>query len=176
MTERRSEFEDRHIEFDGLAIVMLALGFAVVTVVAAWLAGSAAQRFDMPILAAGGAVGAGVIVAWIFGYPRRAAMPAMAMVVLVALLILPRIFNMNGALLREAAGTPVAHLYVAMGLYVAGLSFILLMLLVFGFLLPLVGAVLGLKRHEQGARETLMLHGVLTGLALVMVFFPFPQP
>lgn len=176
MGERRSILEERHIEFDGLAIVMLALGFAGVAAATVWLAGSAAQRFDTPVWLAGGAVGAGMIAAWIVGYPRRAAMPGMAMVVLLATLLLPRLFNMNGALLREAAGAPAEHLYIAMSIYIAGLSVSLLALLVFGFLVPLCGAVLGLKRHEKHARETLVLHGVLTGLALLMVFFPFPQP
>jgi hypothetical protein len=176
MGERRSILEERHIEFDGLAIIMIALAFAGVAAATVWLAGSSAQRFDAPVWLSGGAVGAAVIAAWIVGYPRRAAMPAMAMVVLLAILLLPRLFNMNGALLREATGTPVEHLYIAMGIYIAGLSLSLLALLVFGFFIPLCGAVLGLVRQEKHARETLVLHGVLTGLALLIVLFPFPQP
>ena len=176
MGERQSILEERHIEFDGLAVVMLGLGFTGVAAATIWLAGSAAQRFDAPVWLAGGTVGAAMIAAWIVGYPRRAAMPAMAMVVLVATLLLPRMFNMKGALLREAAGTSAEHLYIAMSVYIAGLSVSLLALLVFGFLVPLCGAMLGLRRHGKRARETLLLHGVLTGVALLLVLLPFPQP
>jgi hypothetical protein len=172
MGERRSVLEDRVIEFDGLAITLLLCGFAGIGALTVWLAGSAAQRFDAPMIAAGALVGAAVTGAWIFGYPRRAAIPAMALVMLVAMIALPAIFEMDGALLREAGDAPASRLYVAMGLYVGGLGVAFLAFTVFGFFGPLVGAVLALKRGEKQARETLALHCVLTAAALALILFP----
>lgn len=160
------------IEYDGLAVVMLALACAGVGAVAAWMVSASSQRFDPSVGVAGLLVGAAVTGAWVLGYPRRAAIPAMALVVLVAMIALPMAFDMNGALLQEAENTPASRVYVAMGLYIGGLGVAFLGLVVFGFFGPLVGAWLGLKRGEKRARETLVLHCVLTGAALALTFFP----
>jgi hypothetical protein len=172
MSERRSLLEDRVIEFDGLAITLLLCAFVGIGALTAWAAGSAAQRFDVAIVMAGAAVGAAVTGAWVFGYPRRAAIPAMALVILVAMIGLPAIFEMDGALLREAGNAPASRLYVAMGLYVGGLGVAFLAFMVFGFVGPLVGAALALKRGEKRSRETLALHCALTAAALALIFFP----
>jgi hypothetical protein len=172
MSDRRSLLDDRTIEFDGLAIALLASAFACVGALTAWLVGSAAQTFSPPVFMAGALVGAAVTGAWIVGYPRHAAMPAMALVLLIAMIVLPVFFRMDGALLREAAGTPPGHLYVAIGLYVGGLGVAFLSFMVFGFFAPLAGAWLRLRRGERGARSTLALHCALTAMALMLTFFP----
>jgi hypothetical protein len=168
----RSLLDDRHIEYDDLAVVLFVCAFLGIAALTVWVIGSAAQTFEAPVFVAGALVGAAVIGAWIAGYPRRAAIPAMALVLLIAMLVMPVFFDMDGALLREAAGAPVSRIYVVMGLYVGGLGVAFLAFLVFGFFGPLAGAVLALRRHEKHARETLALHGVLTFVALVLVFFP----
>lgn len=172
MGEGRPLLDERKIEFDGLAVTLFACAFAGVGILTAWIAGSAAQRFDVAILAAGAAVGAAVVVAWIFGYPRRAAIPAMSLVILIAMIALPALFQMDGALLREASGAPASRIYVVMGLYVGGLGLIFLAFVVFGFLGPLAGAALALKRGEKQARETLGLHCALTAAALALILIP----
>lgn len=171
MTER-SLLDERNIEFDGLAIVLLLCAFVGVAALTVWVVGSAAQTFDAGVFAAGVAVGAAVIAAWIMGYPRYAALPAIALVLLLAMRVMSAFFDMDGALLREASGTPVSRLYVAMGLYVGGLGVAFLAFLVFGFLGPLAGAILAFRRREAHARRTLALHAVMTFLALALVFFP----
>jgi len=165
MSERRSILEDRVIEYEGLAI-------AGIGAAAAWMISSSAQRFDAGVIVAGAVVGASVNGAWILGYPRRAAIPAMALAILIAMIALPMIFDMDGALLREATDTPASRVYVAMGLYIGGLGVVFLALIVFGFIGPLVGAYLGLKRGEKRARETLTLHCALTGAAIALIFLP----
>lgn len=160
------------IEFDGLATTMLACLFLGVAALTVWLLGSAARTFDASVVVAGALVGAAVTGGWILGYPRRAAIPAIALAVLVAVLLLPVFFDLNGALLRESAGTPGSRLYVAMGLYVGGLGVFFLAFMVFGFFVPLAGAALAFRRREKGARETLVLHCALTAIALALVFFP----
>ena len=172
----RSLLDERHIEFDDLAVVLFICAFFGIGALTVWVVGSAAQTFAAPVFVAGALVGAAVIGAWIVGYPRRAAIPAMALVMLVAMLVMPAFFDMDGALLREAEGAPVSRVYIAMGLYVGGLGVMFLAFMVFGFLGPLVGAVLALRRREKHARETLMLHGALTFIALVLVFFPRASP
>ena len=176
MGERRSLLDDRTIEYDGLAVVLLASAFASVGALTVWLVGSAAQTFAPSIFVAGAVVGAAVVGAWIVGYPRHAAMPAMALVMLIAMMMLPIFFSMDGALLREAAGAPPGHLYIAIGLYVGGLGVAFLAFMVFGFFAPLAGAWLRVRRGEQGARNTLALHCALTGTALVLAFFPRAWP
>lgn len=172
----RSLLDGRHIEYDDLAVVLLLCAFFGVGALTVWVVGSAAQTFGAPVFVAGALVGAAVIGAWIVGYPRRAAIPAMALAMLIAVLAMPAFFDMGGALLREAEGAPASRLYVVMGLYVGGLGVAFLAFMVFGFLGPLVGALLALRRREKGARETLMLHCALTLLALVLVFFPRASP
>lgn len=172
MGERRSLLDEREIEFDGLAVTLLVCAFLGVSALTVWLAGSAAQRFDLPMIASGVLVGAAVTAAWIVGYPRRAAIPAMALVILIAMVLLPTVFQMDGALLREASGAPRSRIYVVMGLYVGGLGVAFLAFMVFGFFGPLVGAVLALKRREKRARETLVLHCALTAAGLALVVMP----
>ena len=90
----------------GLAITMLALGFIFIAAVTVWAVSNAAQRFDAQVFATAALVGLAVCAAWCFGYPRHAAIPAMALVILLAAITLPLVFDMNGALLREASGAP----------------------------------------------------------------------
>jgi hypothetical protein len=176
MGERRSPLDDRTIEYDGLAVVLLASAFAGVAGLTVWLVGSAAQTFAPSAFVAGAIVGAAVVGAWIVGYPRHAAMPAMALVMLIVMIVMPIFFPMDGMLLREAAGTPPGHLYIAMGLYVGGLGVAFLAFMMFGFFAPLAGAWLRLRRREKGARNTLVLHCALTTTALVLAFFPRAWP
>lgn len=168
MSQRKTSLDPRHIEFDGLANIMFALAFLLVAGALALIIGNATQALDAPVIAAASLIAAGVIAAWIVGYPRYAAIPAMSLVLMCGLLILPLVFDMNGALLREATGTPVARLYIAIGLYIGGLGLVFLAFILFGFIGPLVGAMLRLKRGEPHARETLTLHLMLCGVAIAL--------
>ncbi len=168
----RLPLDERSIEYDGLAIVLLAAAFLICGAGIASILSLATQTFDAGIVAAAGVVALAVLAAWIFGYPRRAAIPAIALVLLCAMEFLPVIFSMDGALMREAAGSPASRVYVVKGLYVGGLGVALLALLVFGFFCPLAGAVLGLRRREAKAREVLIVHALLTGGALALTLFP----
>lgn len=172
MDEDRRILDDRVIEYDGLAVVMLAAAFVGVSVVAGWMVSASAQVFDLRVVVASAVMGAAVIGAWIVGYPHRAAIPAVAIVILCAMIVLPIMFRMDGALLREGVGTPPGRLYVAMGLYIGGIGVAFLAFLVFGFFGPLAGAILGLRRGEKRARETLALHAALTAAAMALVFLP----
>lgn len=58
MGKARSILDARVIEFDSLAIVLLACGFIGVGLLTVWATGSAANRFDAPVILAGAAVGA----------------------------------------------------------------------------------------------------------------------
>jgi hypothetical protein len=167
MRESRSILEDRTIEFDGLAIAILALGFAGISAFVFWILSSATQSTGAPVWIASALVGFGVIIAWIFGYPRHAAVPAMSFVVL-AIALLPHIFNLNGALLREAAGAPASRVAIAAGLYVGGLGLVVLGLLIFGFIGPLIGAILAHRRGVPAAASSLRLH-IALGLGAVAI-------
>jgi hypothetical protein len=168
MNLRTTSLDPRHIEFDGLALTLFALTFVTVSVATAYVIASTAETMDALTVLASVLVAAGVIAAWIYGYPRHAAIPAMSLVFVCAILALPFVFDMNGALLREAAGAPASRVYVAMGLYVGGLGVLLLAFLVFGFLVPLAGSVLRVRRREDRSRETLMLHLKLCGAAIAL--------
>jgi hypothetical protein len=172
----RSLLDDRHIEYDDLAVVLFICAFIGIAALTVWIVGSAAQTYEAPVFVAGALVGAAVIGGWIVGYPRYAAIPAMALVMLLAMLAMPAFFDMDGALLREAEGAPASRVYVVMGLYVGGLGVAFLAFMVFGFLGPLAGAFLALRRREKYARQTLILHCALTFVALVLVFFPRISP
>jgi hypothetical protein len=172
----RSMLEERDIEYDGLAVVLFICSFVGIAALTAWMIGSAAQTFSPLVFVAGALVAAAVNGAWIFGYPRRAAIPAMSLVMLLSLLLVPAFFDVDGLLLREAEGAPSSVIHVAVGLYVGGLGIAFLAFMVFGFLGPLIGAVQGLLRGEKRARETLVIHCVLTFAALVLVFFPRASP
>jgi hypothetical protein len=181
MRERRSILEDRTIEFDGLAIAILALGFAGVSGGAFWILSSASQSMDVVVWIASALVGLGTIVAWIFGYPRHAAIPSMSFIFVLAVALLPYAFALNGALLREAESAPISRVYVAAGLHVGGLGIVALAFLIFGFLGPLVGAILALRRGVPGAALALRLHIALrrrcdpcrkqTAITVVIRFF-----
>lgn len=168
MNLRTTSLDPRHIEFDGLALALFAFAFCMIAGVTALLIGNAARSMDALTIVASALIAAGVIAAWIYGYPRHAAIPAMSFVFVCAILALPHVFDMNGALLREAAGAPASRVYIAMGLYVGGLGVLLLAFLVFGFIVPLVGAVLRVRRGEDRSRETLVLHLVLCGAAIAL--------
>lgn len=168
MWESRSVLEDRTIEFDGLAIAILALGFAGISGFAFWILSSAAQSLGVAVCIASPLVGLGVIGGWILGYPRRAAIPAMSFVLVLAIAILPYVFDLNGALLREAAGAPASRVVLAAGLYVGGLGVLVLAFLVFGFIGPLIGAVLAVRGRLPDATSTLRLH-IALGLGAVAV-------
>jgi hypothetical protein len=92
------------------------------------------------------------------------------------MIVLPSLSQIDGPLLRDAVDAPIAHIYIAMSLYVGGLGVFFLAFMVFGFFVPLVGAVLALRRGEKRARETLILHCALTFIALALVFFPRASP
>jgi hypothetical protein len=107
-------------------------------------------------------------IGWVLGYPRRAAIPAMSFALVCAIAWLPFFFDMDGALLRDAAGVPASRLNVIAGFYIGGLGLVLLAFAVFGFLVPLAGALLALRRRLVGARSTVVLHIVL-GLSAALV-------
>jgi hypothetical protein len=174
--DERSLLDDRRIEYDDLAVALFICAFVGVAALTVWVVGSAAQTFAAPVFVAGALTGAAVVGAWILGYPRRTAIPAMALVALIAMLVMPAFFDMDGALLREGVGAPASRVYVAMGLYVGGLGVAFLAFLVFGFFGPLAGAVMAARRRDKHARETLVLHCALTFVALALVFFSRASP
>jgi hypothetical protein len=165
----RSPIEERSLEFDGLAIWVLVSAFAAVAAATFWLIASAAQTSGPATYLASAIVGSAMIGAWIFGYPRRAAMPAMSFVLACALAWLPLAFPMDGALLRDAAGTPPSRLYLVIGFYVGGLGLIVLAFAIFGFLMPLASAILALRRNIPGSRATVLLHAALCAGALLVL-------
>src|SRR5262245_19417763 len=168
MWESRSILEDRTIEFDGLAVAMLALGFVGVSGFVFWILSSASQSMGVPVWIASALIGLGVVIAWTFGYPRRAAIPAMSFIFVLAVAVLPYVFDLNGALLREAAGAPASRVAIAAGLYVGGLGVFVLAILVFGFIGPLAGAILALRRGAPAAAAALRLH-IALGVGAIVV-------
>jgi hypothetical protein len=165
---RQQPFDDRHIEYDALAFVMLGLLFVAASAVATAVIGSAAQGIGPAVVAAGMGVGAAVITAWVFGYPRHAACPSIALALMLAAVVVPRLIRLDGVLLAEAADAPAARVQVIAGLYVGGLALLLLAFLVVGFIAPFIGALLRLRRGEPGARGTVRLHVLLFAAACVL--------
>ncbi len=169
MENRRSLIDDRRIEFDALAIVMLGLGFLLTSTVSAVLVSNASGHLDLSAMIAGAGVGAAVIVAWIFGYPRHATAPSISLALMAALIVIPRVIHLGNALLPEADALPAVHRVMIGGLYAGGLMLALIAFMVCGFIGPTVGAYLRTKRREDGAREGLVLHAGLFGAACALV-------
>lgn len=169
MSSGRPLVDDRHIEFDMLAIVMLGVGFVIASAAAFAVIGNAAGDYPPGVMVVSAFVGMAVTGAWIFGYPRHATGPSISLVLMIATIVVPRVMNLGHALVPEAANIPPAHLSVISGLYVSGLALLLLAFLVCGFVGPLIGAVLRLRRGEAGARKALMLQVGLFGAACALV-------
>jgi hypothetical protein len=165
----RSLVEERSLEFDGLAIWVLVSAFAGVAAATFWLIASATQTSSLATYLTSALVALAIIAAWILGYPRRAAIPAMSFVFVCAIAWLPLLFEMDGALLRDAAGTPPSHLYLVIGFYVGGLGLVVLAFAIFGFFIPFVGAFLALRRNVPGSRTAVLLHTALCAGALLIL-------
>ncbi len=170
-TQNRFPLEDRVIEFDGLAITVLILAFIGVSAAAFWIISAAAQNTGALTYIVSALIGLGIALAWIVGYPRRSAMPAMALVIVCALAWLPYIFRLDGALLRDSGGTPVSHLYLVAGLYVGGVGLVLLALSLVGFIAPLIGAILAVRQGRPGAHKVLALHVSLLIASVAILTF-----
>jgi hypothetical protein len=163
----------RELEIDGLVIVLAAIAFAGIAGILYFALSYASGAGIAPVAIASGLVAAALVLAWLATWPHRANAVAVSLVLLAAIIYLPRIFVMDGLLLREASGLDGSRLRVAIGLNVGGVFIAFLSLIVFGFLLPLVMSVLTARRGLPGSSLRLDLHirGLLTGIILVL--FPF---
>ena len=163
----------RELEIDGLVVVLAAIAFAAIAGLLYFALSYASGAGMAPVAIASVIVAAAIVLAWLASYPHRATMIAVSLVLLAAIIYLPRIFVMDGLLLREAGGLDGSRLRVAIGLNIGGVFIAFLALILFGFILPLLMSVLAAKRDLPGSALTLDIHvrGVLTGIILVL--FPF---
>jgi hypothetical protein len=163
----------RELEIDGLVIVLTAIAFAAIAGLLYFALSYASGAGPAPVAIASLIVAAAIVLAWLASYPHRATMIAVSLVILATIIYLPRIFVMDGLLLREASGLDGSRLRVAMGLNVGGVFIAFLGLLIFGFILPLVMSVFAARRRAPGSALTLDIHvrGLLVGVILVL--FPF---
>jgi len=165
----------RPLEIDGLALTLLILAFVGVTATCWWLLSQASQADLAPVLTASLIIGAATIAAWLYGYPRRVLGASLALVALAALVYLPRLFVVDGVLLRETSGVPPSRLVTVIGLNVGGLGVAFLAFLIAGFAGPLWGTIVALRRHLPGASRTLTLQLKLILAAFILAAFPFPS-
>ncbi len=127
----------------------------------------------MPVGIASAIVAALLVGSWLLAYPHRATAVAVALVLLAAIIYLPRIFVLDGLLLREASGMTGSRLRVALGLNVGGVFI--------GFLAPArvrlpdpahhVRAGAGAACRDRRCRFDIHVRAVLG--AIVLVMFPF---
>ncbi|HEV7692529.1 MAG TPA: hypothetical protein VGO52_16960 [Hyphomonadaceae bacterium] len=163
----------RELEIDGLVVVLAAIAFAAIAGLLYFALSYASGAGIAPVAIASAIVAVAIVLAWLASYPHRATMIAVSLVLLATIIYLPRIFVMDGLLLREAGGLDGSRLRVAMGLNVGGVFIIFLGLLVFGFILPLIMSAFAARRGAPGSVQTLDIHvrGLLMGVILVL--FPF---
>jgi hypothetical protein len=162
---------DAHPATDSFLLVMLGLAFAIATALLAaglWLLTRAPL---LPVIVTSAIVAAAGCGAWFFARRWRAQTPAIALVVFLALLAIPRLFVMDGIFLSEAAGMPASRLVTAMGLNVGAVFLVLLAFLIVGFIAPLIGAAQRQARHEAGAKTSMRAHLALTGVAVLAAAF-----
>ena len=153
--------------------MLAAIAFAVIAGLLYFALSYASGAGMAPVAIASAIISAAFVLAWLASYPHRATMIAISLVILATVIYLPRIFVMDGLLLREASGLSGSRLRVAIGLNVGGVFIAFLGLLVFGFILPLIMSALAARRGAPGSALTLDIHvrGLLVGIILVL--FPF---
>lgn len=163
----------REFEPDGVVLTLAALAFALLAALLYFALAYASGAGPVPVGVASVIVAALIVGAWLLAYPHRATAVAVALVILAAIIYLPRIFVLDGALLREASGMPASRLRVAIGLNVGGVFLGFLTLLVFGFLIPLVMSVLAIRRGLPGSHRRLDIHLRAILGAIILMMFPF---
>lgn len=168
-----TEPASRELEIDGVVVTLATIAFAAIGGILYLLLAYASGADAQPVVIASGILAAAIVLAWLAAYPRRATAAAVALVLLVAIIYLPRIFVMDGLLLREAAGMPASRLRVAIGLNIGGVFIGFLALVVFGFVIPLIASWIAAQRRVPGADGRLALHIRLMLGALIIVIFPF---
>jgi hypothetical protein len=163
----------RELEIDGLVVVLAASAFAAIAGLLYFALSYASGAGMTPVAIASAIVAAAIVLAWLASYPHRATMIAVSLVLLATIIYLPRIFVMDGLLLREAGALAGSRLRVAIGLNIGGVFIAFLALVIFGFILPLVMSALAARRGAPGSALTLDIHirGLLIGIILVL--FPF---
>ncbi len=165
----RSPYPDRELELDVLALLLLGLAGAGVAAAAFGVVQAMAPGSGVSAVLAALTVSAATLLAWIFGYPQRAALPAMASVLVCAFAALPLVFSLHAPFLTDAQGVPPGRLHLIAGLYVGGTALILLAFCVFGFLLPLAGAVRARLRRLPASGATLTIHlGLIAAAGLFL--------
>lgn len=165
----RSPYTDRELELDGLALLLLALAGAGVTAAAAGLVQSIAPESGPAGLAAALLMAGGTVLGWIFGYPWRAALPAMASVFVCGFAVLPLVFQLQPPFLTDAAGVPPSRLHLIAGLHVGATGLAVLAFCLFGFLIPLTGAVRARLRRAPSSSVTLAIHLGLIAMAAAIL-------
>lgn len=118
------------------------------------------------VLVFAGALVAAVWLSWRY----NAQVIAVSLVVFAALVLLPRFFVTDGIFLSEARSMPAQRLSLVAGLNVGALGLALLAFLVVGFVAPLIGAWLAVRRRSKGAWVALRVHlGILAAAVAVAV-------
>lgn len=123
----------------------------------------------IPVAIAAGVVLAAAVGAWLLARRWRAGTAAVCLVLLLALLAIPRLFVVDGMLLNDARGMAGSHLAVIAGLDVGALGVGLLAFLVLGFVAPLIGAWLAQRRRESGSGMSLLVNAGLAVAAVLLM-------
>src|SRR5690348_8443351 len=123
----------REFEPDGVVLTLAALAFAALAALLYFALAYASGAGPVPVGIASIIIAALLVGSWLLAYPHRATAVAVALVLLAAIIYLPRIFVMDGLLLREASGMSGSRLRVAIGLNLGGVFIAFLALIVFGF-------------------------------------------
>ena len=168
-----AEEQAREFEPDGVVLTLASLAFAGLAVLLYFALAYASGAGPVPVGLASIIVAALIVGSWLLAYPHRATAVAVALVILAAIIYLPRIFVLDGLLLREASGMTGSRLRVALGLNVGGVFILFLALLVFGFLLPFLTSILALRRRMSGSARRFDIHLRATLGAIILVMFPF---
>ena len=163
----------RDLEIDGIVVTLGALAFAGIAALLYFALAYASGAEPMPVAIAAGVVAAAIVLSWLAAYPHRATAVAVALVLLAAIIYLPRIFVMDGALLREASGISGSRLRVAMGLNIGGVFIAFLCLVAFGFIVPLISSILAASRRQPGSGIRLDIHLRATLAGIILALFPF---
>src|SRR5690349_2837949 len=121
----------RELDIDGLAIALAAIAFAGIAGLLYFALSYASGAGVAPVAIASGIVAAALVLGWLAAWPHRAEAVAVSLVLLASVIYLPRIFVMDGLLLREAGGLDGSRLRVAIGLNVGGVFILFLSLIVF---------------------------------------------
>jgi hypothetical protein len=108
----------------------------------------------------------------LLGYKWRFSVPASALILFIAFVLIPRAFVIDGLLLRDAIGMPAMRLQAAIGLSIGGVALGFLAFLVVGFIAPLVAAIIAWRQQLPGAVPTLVVKGVIIVLAILIAAAP----